>query len=248
MSTLTIAVVQSLESRSSLEISRMWNSCFKYCVSSLLQVWRLNTHTSLPALVYYETLMASLKGTSKLSLTKTKSLSLGGDGAGILQSRAYQLEMLEDSMRRNIIVVVWHSISVPLFWRWRQADGYRQWKDSSVLFSNAYFSRETLILDFCRAILRIEAELDRCPPEKAYSPLLLSTIAAKWFSQRVWFLCITVPLADQQYHYIRAQLPSYRAKTRFLSGGDGVDRWKKQQIWDDVLKHIRIGLSTQQVS
>ena len=36
--------------------------------------------------------------------------SSGQDGdTKVLQPRAYQLEMLEDSIRRNIIVVVWHS-------------------------------------------------------------------------------------------------------------------------------------------
>ncbi len=109
------------------------------------------------------------------------------------QPRAYQLEMLEESMQRNIIVAA----------------------DTG--------SGKTLI-----AILRIQAELERCSPEKI-----------------VWFCVPTVALAMQQYKAVSAQLPAFQA--RVLSGADNVEFWTEQWIWDEILKGIRIVVSTHQV-
>lgn len=78
------------------------------------------------------------------------------------------------------------------------------------------------------ATLRIQAELERCPSEKL-----------------VWFCVPTVALAIQQHKAISMQLPAFQA--RVLSGADNVDFWTEQWIWDDVLRGIRIVVSTHQV-
>lgn len=61
----------------------------------------------------------------------------------------------------------------------------------------------------------------------------------------VWFLAPTVALATQQHTFISDQLPAFQ--TRLLSGGDDVDHWSDQSIWDSVLLNIRIVVSTPQV-
>ena len=63
--------------------------------------------------------------------------------------------------------------------------------------------------------------------------------------QLVWFLCPTVVLAQQQYDYFGKHLRC--VQTRLLIGSDGVDRWGEKQIWDDVLKDIKVVVSTYQV-
>ncbi|MCJ1405712.1 Dicer-like protein 2 [Xylographa trunciseda] len=108
-----------------------------------------------------------------------------------MDPRGYQLEMVEESMSKNIIVAVG--------------------------------SGKTHI-----ALLRIQAELERCRPEKF-----------------VWFLCPTVVLAQQQYEYFGKHL--HCVQIRLLTGNDGVDRWGKKQIWDDVLKDIKVVVSTYRV-
>ncbi|KAI9741256.1 MAG: Dicer-like protein 2 [Cirrosporium novae-zelandiae] len=111
----------------------------------------------------------------------------------IIRPRGYQLEMLDESIRQNVIVAM----------------------DTG--------SGKTQI-----AVLRIKAELERCPP-----------------SQIVWFLAPTVVLATQQYEVFCSQLPSYQS--RVLTGTDGVDRWGEQRIWDAILENVRIVVSTHQV-
>ncbi|KAK4697136.1 endoribonuclease Dicer, partial [Lecanoromycetidae sp. Uapishka_2] len=111
----------------------------------------------------------------------------------LFEARAYQDEMLQQSMQQNIIVAA----------------------DTG--------SGKTLI-----AILRIKAELETCPAGKF-----------------VWFCVPTVALAMQQYKAISTQLPAFQA--RVLSGADNVDFWTEQWIWDDILKGIRIVVSTHQV-
>ncbi|KAL8774370.1 MAG: hypothetical protein Q9209_001121 [Squamulea sp. 1 TL-2023] len=113
--------------------------------------------------------------------------------AAILQPRAFQYEMLEESLRRNIIVAM----------------------DTG--------SGKTLI-----AILRIQAKLEKTSPEKL-----------------IWFLAPHVALADQQAKAIADQIPS--VQTRLLRGADGVDHWSEQWIWDEVLKDIKIVISTYQI-
>ncbi|KAL9044784.1 MAG: hypothetical protein Q9214_002103 [Letrouitia sp. 1 TL-2023] len=107
--------------------------------------------------------------------------------------RAYQLEMLEESLRRNIIVAM----------------------DTG--------SGKSLI-----AILRIQAEIERCPEHKL-----------------VWFLAPNVALASQQAKAIADHIPSIQS--RLLVGADGVDRWTNQWTWDQVLNGVRIVTSTYQV-
>lgn len=60
--------------------------------------------------------------------------------------------------------------------------------------------------------------------------------------QRIWFLAPTVPLCKQQCQVISSQLPA--VPTRLLTGNDGVDRWKNQQVWDAALRNISVVIST----
>lgn len=64
-------------------------------------------------------------------------------------------------------------------------------------------------------------------------------------NQLCWVLCPTVELAFQQYDVVLKHLPAFQA--RLLSGADNVEYWTKQWIWDDVLKDMRVVVSTHQV-
>ncbi|KAI9883737.1 MAG: hypothetical protein M1823_004494 [Watsoniomyces obsoletus] len=77
------------------------------------------------------------------------------------------------------------------------------------------------------AILRIRAELERCPTDKL-----------------IWFLAPTLALCEQQYGVLCLHIPS--VQTRFLRGEE-VELWTEQSIWDAVLKNIRIVVSTPKV-
>ena len=116
----------------------------------------------------------------------------GPEAKAAQMPRPYQLEMLEESMRRNIIVAMGTG------------------------------SGKTLI-----AILRIQAELERCASD-----------------QIVWFCAPTVALAEQQFRDISKQLPAYQA--RALSGKDNCEFWAKK-TWTDVLTGTRIIVSTHQI-
>lgn len=115
------------------------------------------------------------------------------EGQIALRPRRYQLEMLEKSMEKNIIVAM----------------------DTG--------SGKTLI-----ALLRIQAELERCLPE-----------------QLVWFLTTTVALANQHHRAVSGQLPAYQA--RVLSSACKCELWSEQWIWDEMLKGIRIVVSTYEI-
>ena len=52
-------------------------------------------------------------------------------------------------------------------------------------------------------------------------------------------------LAAQWYDVVSAQLPYIQ--TKFLSGADGVDRWRDQCTWDDCLQDVRIIVCTYQI-
>ena len=98
------------------------------------------------------------------------------------------------------------------------------------------------------AVARIKAELEICSADKVrdtakanFSPLIL----LMHLPQIVWFLAPTVTLVSQQHHVLKENLPAYQ--TRSLSGGDGVDHWSEQSIWDEVLFNIRIVASTYKV-
>ncbi|KAL9596168.1 MAG: hypothetical protein Q9219_005988 [cf. Caloplaca sp. 3 TL-2023] len=97
--------------------------------------------------------------------------------AEVLQPRAFQYEMLEESLQSNIIIA---------------------------------------------------AELEKAPSEK-----------------RIWFLAPHVELATQQARVIASQIPS--VQTRLLLGADGVDHWSEQWIWDEILRGIKIVISTHQI-
>ncbi|CAZ82740.1 unnamed protein product [Tuber melanosporum] len=48
-----------------------------------------------------------------------------------------------------------------------------------------------------------------------------------------WFLVPNVSLGNQQYEVLKASLPP--VNIQFLSGGDKVDKWSDQEIWDEIL-------------
>ncbi|KAB2572547.1 Dicer-like protein 2 [Lasiodiplodia theobromae] len=104
--------------------------------------------------------------------------------------RSYQAEMVEESLKQNIIVAM----------------------DTG--------SGKTHV-----AISRTAAELESCNPD-----------------QLVWFIAPTVTLCHQQFCLFEKHLPAY--EIRFLSGNDNVDRWTDQNIWDAVLRNVRIVVST----
>ncbi|KAF2803659.1 P-loop containing nucleoside triphosphate hydrolase protein [Mytilinidion resinicola] len=107
--------------------------------------------------------------------------------------RSYQTEMVEASLKENIIVAM----------------------DTG--------SGKTHI-----ALARTEAALETSDPD-----------------QMVWFLAPTKALCHQQYNVFCSRLPGFGV--RFLSGEDDVDRWTDQSIWDDVLKNVKIVISTHAV-
>ncbi|KAL0258921.1 Dicer-like protein 2 [Diplodia seriata] len=58
----------------------------------------------------------------------------------------------------------------------------------------------------------------------------------------VWFIAPTVTLCHQQFCLFEKLLPAYQI--RFLSGNDNVDHWSDQNIWDAVLRNVRVVVST----
>lgn len=61
----------------------------------------------------------------------------------------------------------------------------------------------------------------------------------------MWLTVPTVALAQQQYTVMSHQLSAY--PSRLLSGADNVHLWTSQEVWNAVLKDVRIVLSTSQV-
>ena len=78
------------------------------------------------------------------------------------------------------------------------------------------------------AILRILEELQRDSSNK-----------------RVWFLCPSVALAQQQHNVISSQIPLFQS--RLLSGKDGCDKWSNQDIWNKVLMNMTVVVCTYQI-
>ncbi|KAF4451396.1 hypothetical protein F53441_5662 [Fusarium austroafricanum] len=107
----------------------------------------------------------------------------------IISPRAYQREMLEQSLKRNVIVAM----------------------DTG--------SGKTQV-----AILRVQAELERCASNKI-----------------VWFLGKTVSLCEQQFNVIYRQMPS--VPMRLLSGQLNIDAWSPD-VWPRILEGTRIVVST----
>ncbi|KAG5946219.1 hypothetical protein E4U59_004274 [Claviceps monticola] len=124
--------------------------------------------------------------------TKRDNENGGTTTPGALSSRAYQLEMLDQSMKQNAIVVM----------------------DTG--------SGKTHV-----AVLRIKAELQSCDPKKI-----------------IWFLAPTVALCSQQYEVIKLQIPVVSMK--LLTGQENVETWSAN-IWDIILRDVRIVVSTYQV-
>lgn len=74
----------------------------------------------------------------------------------------------------------------------------------------------------------MKAELARCAPRKS-----------------IWFLAPKGILSCQQHDVIVKNLPGYQS--RLFLGSDNVQYWSTQKIWDDLLKNIRIVVSTPQI-
>jgi hypothetical protein len=97
------------------------------------------------------------------------------------------------------------------------------------------------------ALLRIVAEMDRCPAGKVNS----SPVTTIWPrrmpipSQRIWFLAPTVDLCKQQHEFISSYLPALG--TRLLIGSDGMDRWSEQRVWNAILDNIQVVVSPHDV-
>ncbi|KAI8660851.1 hypothetical protein NCS57_01063400 [Fusarium keratoplasticum] len=107
----------------------------------------------------------------------------------IINPRAYQREMLEQSLERNVIVAM----------------------DTG--------SGKTQV-----AVLRIQAELEKCSPDKI-----------------IWFLGKTVSLCEQQFKVIQKQNPSVSMK--ILTGQLNIDAWSPE-VWPKILGGTRIIVST----
>lgn len=110
-----------------------------------------------------------------------------------IRLRSYQQEMLDESLKRNIIVAM----------------------DTG--------SGKTHV-----AIFRIQAELERSPPDKL-----------------VWFTTPSVALSMQQHAVLASNLPAYQVK--MLTGDNGVDAWTDQSIWNAVLANVRVVVGTPKV-
>ncbi len=85
-----------------------------------------------------------------------------------IASRAYQLEMLQQSLQQNVIVAVRAEIHTTLMLKTdckTTADGHRQWKNTNVSFSQATPLRRRL-LTVLSAVLRIRAELEKPQNDK----------------------------------------------------------------------------------
>lgn len=52
-------------------------------------------------------------------------------------------------------------------------------------------------------------------------------------------------LAEQQHKYLTSQLPAY--PSRLICGSDNVEHWSTPSIWNDVLRGIRIVVSTSRI-
>lgn len=61
----------------------------------------------------------------------------------------------------------------------------------------------------------------------------------------MWFLAPTVVLAEQQHKYLTSQLPAYQS--RLICGSDNVEHWSTPSIWNEVLRDIRIVVSTSRI-
>ncbi|KAI2471768.1 hypothetical protein F4781DRAFT_420436 [Annulohypoxylon bovei var. microspora] len=147
-----------------------------------------------------DSLVSQNQGTHTLPLSEPTEVV--GDGfigddqttePTVIHAREYQLEMFEESLKRNIIVTM------------ETGTGKTQ-----------------------VAVLRIQAELEKSPPDKI-----------------IWFLAPTIALCEQQVKVLRSQIPSVQIK--FLSGADGIDTWTDNHTWDDYLKNTRVVVSTHQV-
>lgn len=104
----------------------------------------------------------------------------------------------------------------------------------------------TPVLTLYSAIIRIKAELERCPPQQVKSTLHPRRVLVYMYRfQLIWFLAPTVALCEQQHRVLSTFLPA--VQIRLLIGSDNVDRWSEQRIWDVVLDNFKIIVSTHAV-
>lgn len=61
----------------------------------------------------------------------------------------------------------------------------------------------------------------------------------------MWFLAPTVSLCAQQFSVLSSYIPAVGMK--FLSGLDNVDKWRGRDLWDALLKNVRVVVSTYQI-
>lgn len=94
----------------------------------------------------------------------------------VMSTRAYQQEMLEESLKRNIIVAVrWKQCPPPgqlQFADSHLVDGHRNWQDSSVSACVSPLIPAVELTDQHSAVLRMQTELERnhkvCPAPSCY--------------------------------------------------------------------------------
>lgn len=99
----------------------------------------------------------------------------------------------------------------------------------------------------CRAILRIEAELERMASDQAGPPPLCSSGRQEpqlTCKQVVWFLAPTVSLCDQQSKVVKDQVPWVQSK--LVTGANNVDSWSAV-TWEKALTNVKIIITTHQV-
>lgn len=60
----------------------------------------------------------------------------------------------------------------------------------------------------------------------------------------IWFLAPTVPLCNQQFEVLKAQIPWVQEKV--ITGAVGVDSWSAS-TWDTALINVKIVITTPQV-
>ncbi|KAJ4013529.1 Dicer-like protein 2 [Fusarium irregulare] len=133
-------------------------------------------------------IVADEKASGKMKVRKLRPKK-GTPDPEVVNPRGYQREMLEHSLKRNVIVAM----------------------DTG--------SGKTQV-----AVLRIQAELERCSPDKM-----------------IWFLGKTVSLCEQQFDVLERQMPSVSMK--LLTGQSNIDAWS-EDVWPVILEGTRVVVST----
>lgn len=163
-----------------------------------------------------------------------------------IMARAYQQEMLEASLKQNVIVAVGVPLNLSfdlLACRLTMTDGHWQRQNTSVNFPRLLsnykltFSQEQSSES---GLSLIELYQNR----QVNKPTAFAT-NTNGLLQRVWMLAPTVALCSQHLEVLKSQIPGVQSK--LISGADNVDAWSEQRIWDKVLLNVRIVISTYQI-